>query len=399
MHKNIGTFIIAAALIGIVFGCYFPTLSSNLKIFSDIYIRLITLAVGPIIFCTLFEGIAKQKSIKALGLISVYSIIYFEIITTFALLIGLIAVNVFKPGANIITGHINLVQNVNMHQHNLSLTNYIINIFPNSFLGAFVKNNIMQILFFSTIFACAARNIKHETTEINNFIKQTKYIFFKILDYIIYTAPLAAFGAIAYTVGKFGANVIQNFAELVCIVYSTALFFIIFILGLVCRLYGFSLFKLIKYLKDEILISLATSSSEAVLPQLIKKLEQYGCSPGVTGFVVPAGYSLNLDGTAIYLSIATLFIAQAYGIELSMAQQAFIMLILMINSKGAAAVSGGGFITLSATLFAINILPTEGLGLLIAIDRLISPARSVTNIIGNSVATIVMSKINQKANN
>lgn len=226
----IGTFIIAAALIGIVFGCYFPTLSSNLKIFSDIYIRLITLAVEPIIFCTLLEGIAKQKILRHL-------VIYFEILTTFALLIGLIAVNVFKPGANIITGHINLVQNVNMHQHNLSLTNYIMNIFPNSFLGAFVKNNIMQILFFSTIFACAARNIKHETTEINNFIKQTKYIFFKILDYIIYTAPLAAFGAIAYTVGKFGANVIQNFAELVCIVYSTALFFIIFILGLVCRLY------------------------------------------------------------------------------------------------------------------------------------------------------------------
>lgn len=391
--NQIGFYVVVGLVLGIAFGFYLPEISQHLKLLSDIFIRLITMVVGPIIFCTLVSGICEHGNLKKIGKIALYSIVYFEVLTTIALLIGLVLANIIKPGLNISSEYTGLLQQKITNNHaSLTFGNYILNIFPTSFFDAFAKNNLLQILFFSVIFSCAACSLGESVKDVFKIIVQIKQISFKILNYILYLSPFAAFGSIAYAVSKFGLSILENFSELIFVVYFAIFIFIFFVLGLISHLFNFSLLKLLKHLKEEIFLTVGTSSSEAVLPQVMQKLESFGCDPSVTGLVIPSGYSLNLDGTSIYLSASMLFIAQAFNVELTLMQQAYIMLILMINSKGAAAVSGGGFITLSATLFAIDILPTEGLALLIAVDRIISPARSLTNVIGNSVAAVVINK-------
>lgn len=388
MFKNIGFLVVIAMIAGTICGIGFPEFSLKFKLLNDIFIRLVGMVVAPIIFCTLVTGVIKHNSIKKLGKVAITAVVYFEIITTFALLIGLWASHIVKPGLHISLKHADAVQMVSSH---LRLSNFILHIFPSSFADAFAQNNLIQILFFSIVFACACCQLKEHIKSMMYLIEETKLIFFQILKYIILFSPFASFGSMAYAVGKHGYHIWINFGKLIGVVYFSSALFIVIVLGLVSRIARFSLIGLLKHLKTEILLTFSTASSEAVLPQLIEKLNQYGCRSEITGLVVPLGYSLNLDGTSLYLSVAVIFIAQAFGIDLSLIDQIYIMIILMINAKGAAAVSGGGFIVLAATLHATHILPIEGLGLLISVDRILSPARAVTNVIGNSIATMFLS--------
>ena len=379
---------------GAIVGSFFPGIASPVKIFSDIFIRLITLLVGPIVFCTIVGGISNHSDVKEAGKIAITAIIYFEIVTTFALILGLLSVNLLKPGVGIDTSQVDISQISHYISGTAQLSAYdhIVNLFPNSFVDAFAKNNLLQILFFSIIFGIAMSTLGKRVQPIRAMIGQFNEIIFTLLHFIVRLAPLAAFGAIAYTISKFGVHILVSFSELILSIYLTMAFFIAVVLGSICYFSGFSLWSLLKFIKEEIVITLATSSSEAVLLQLIEKLEKFGCSKEVVGMVIPTGYSFNLDGTSIYLSAATIFIAQAYGIELTLTQEISIIAILMLNSKGAAAVTGGGFITLTATLISTNILPVEGLVLLLGVDRFMSEARALTNMIGNSVATVVISR-------
>lgn len=384
--------------LGVIVGLFFPDIASSVKILSDIFIRLITLLVGPIIFCTIVGGISKHSDIKEAGRIAIGAVVYFEVVTTFALLLGIISCNLLKPGVGIDTTQLDASQisHYVSSAAQLSIYDHIVNLFPTSFVEAFAKNNLLQILFFSIIVGIAMAALGKRVQPIRTMIAQVNDITFTLLHFIVRLAPLAAFGAIAYTINQFGLSVLVGFSELIFSIYLAMAFFIAVVLGGICYLSGFSLWSLLRFIKEEIVITLATSSSEAVLPQLIEKLEKFGCSKEVVGIVIPTGYSFNLDGTSIYLSAAAIFIAQAFGIHLTLTQEIGIIALLMLNSKGAAAVAGGGFITLTATLTATNILPVEGLVLLLGVDRFMSEARALTNMIGNSVATVVISRWEQR---
>ncbi len=393
-YKSLAFQVLVGIILGVLIGIFLPTWGANVKLLSDVFIRLVKLVVGPVIFCTIVNGISNHADVKAAGRIGLLAIIYFEIITTFALLIGLFSTHLLKPGVGIDVSHVDTADAASyvIKATPMSAYDHILSIFPSSFVDAFAQNNLLQILFFSIIFGIAMALLGDKVAPLKSMIKQFEQVVFKILNFIVSIAPVAAFGAMAYTVSHFGTHVLVNFGELIASVYLTAAVFIFIVLGGVCRLFGFRLWTLLKFVKEEILITVGTSSSEAALPRLMKKLESFGCRKEVVGLVVPTGYSFNLDGTSIYLSAAALFIAQAYGIELTVLQQASIIAILMLNSKGAAAVTGGGFVTLAATLSATNMLPVEGLVLLIGVDRFMSQIRALTNVIGNSVATVVVSK-------
>lgn len=394
-YKNLTFQVMMGIALGIVVGIFLPTWGPNLKLVSDIFIRLVKLVVGPIIFCTIVNGISSHSDIKQAGRIGLLAIIYFEIITTFALLIGLFSTHIFKPGVGIDTSHVAASDAAKYVEAATPLSAYdhILNIFPTSFVDAFAQNNLLQILFFSIAFGIVMALLGEKVASLKSMIGQFEQIVFKLLYYIVRVAPVAAFGAMAYTISHFGTHVLANLGELILSIYTTAAVFIFVVLGIVCRLAGFRLWALLKFIKEEILVAFGTSSSEAVLPQLMKKLPHFDCcNKEIVGLVLPTGYSFNLDGTAIYLSAAAIFIAQAYGIDLTWTQQLSLIAILMISSKGAAGVTGSGFVTLAATLSATNVLPVEGLVLLIGIDRFMSEIRTITNAIGNSVATVVVSR-------
>ena len=397
-YKNLSFQVIVGILLGILVGVYFPSIAHKVKIFSDIFIRLITLVVGPIVFCTIVSGISSHDDIKEAGKIGFMAIIYFEIITTFALILGLISTNLLKPGVGIDVKSLDFskISQFVSDSKELSFYDHILHIFPGSIFDALARNDLLQILFFSVIFGISMALLDKRVQPLKSMLDQFGKVMFKMLHLIIHLAPLAAFGAMGYTITTFGLHTLVNFAELILSVYLTILFFVFFVLGGVCYFSRVSLWSILKHIKEEILITIGTSSSESVLPRLIEKLEAYGCSKEVVGLVIPTGYSFNLDGTSIYLSAAAIFIAQAYGIHLSIMQQFMLLLLLMINSKGAAAVTGGGFVTLAATLSVTKVLPVEGMVLLLGIDRLMSEARAITNVIGNSVATVVISKWDER---
>jgi aerobic C4-dicarboxylate transport protein len=352
------------------------------------------MVIGPIIFLTIVLGIANMADLKKVGKVGGKALIYFEIVTTIALVIGLIVVNVIRPGDGINVGALATgdVSRYTAPGQEMKFVDFVTHIVPSSVVAAFAQGDILQIVFFAVLFGVALTALGVHGKPLNDVLDRLSHVFFRIVHIIMKVAPLGAFGAMAYTVGNFGLATLLPLGKLMLAVYTTMALFIVIVLNGVARLYRFSLWEYLKFIREEILLVLGTSSSEVALPRMIDKLERYGCSKTVVGMVIPAGYSFNLDGTSIYLSMASIFIAQAYGIDLSVGQQVSLLLVLMLTSKGAAGVTGSGFIVLASTLAALRVVPVEGVALVLGVDRFMSEARAITNLIGNGVATIVIAK-------
>ena len=386
--------VLIGIILGIVVGLLFPAFFQTGKIISDVFISLIKMVIAPIIFFTVVLGITGAGNMKKVGRVGGKGILYFEIVSTIALLIGLVVGTFIKPGKGVVLANTNtekVAAYVDQGKE-MNWVEFFTHIVPDNIIGAFAKGDIIQILFFSIFFAVGLMMIKKGNEGIINTFGVINKALFNILHIVMKLSPIGAFGGMAYTMGKFGIGSLLILGKFMLTFYITVLIFIFLVLNGIMRYYGFSLIKLLKYLKEEIFIVIGASSSEAVLPSVMEKLEQAGCEKSVVGLIIPTGYSFNLDGTSIYLSMAIIFLAQVFDIEFSIAQQLTIFGILLITSKGAAGVTGSGFIVLASTLAAIKVIPLEGLALLIGVDRFMSEARSVTNFIGNAVATVVISK-------
>ncbi|MGE7687798.1 dicarboxylate/amino acid:cation symporter [Lysinibacillus sp. NPDC097214] len=398
--KNLTVQVLIAIVLGIIVGATFPEFGAQLKILADIFIKLIKMLIAPIIFLTVVIGIGSMGDVKKVGKIGGKALIYFEIVSTFALAIGLIVVNIVQPGKGFNTEAANGAD-VSQYTEAAAATEhgigaFIMQIIPDNVVGALANGELLPVLFSAVLFGIAAAAIGEQAKPVITFFERVADIFFKIVNMVMKVSPIGAFGAMSYTIGNFGLKSLGNLGFLMLSVYITMFIFIVVIIGLISRYFGFSIFKFIKYIKDEIFIVIGTSSSESALPSMMRKLENYGCSKQVVGLVIPTGYSFNLDGTSIYLSMAAIFIAQAYGVDLDVWHQITLLAILMLTSKGAAGVTGSGFITLAATLAAFPMIPVEGIALLIGVDRFMSEARAVTNLIGNGVATVVVSKMEKE---
>ena len=386
--------VLIGIILGIIVGFLFPGFFQTGKIISDVFISLIKMVIAPIIFFTVVLGITGAGNMKKVGRVGGKGILYFEIVSTIALLIGLVVGTFIKPGKGVVLANSNTekVATYVDQGKEMNWVDFFTHIVPDNIIGAFAKGDIIQILFFSIFFAVGLMMIKKGNEGIINTFGVINKALFNILHIVMKLSPIGAFGGMAYTMGKFGIGSLLILGKFMLTFYCTVLIFIFLILNGIMRYYGFSLIKLLKYLKEEIFIVIGASSSEAVLPSVMEKLEQAGCEKSVVGLIIPTGYSFNLDGTSIYLSMAIIFLAQVFDIEFSISQQLTIFGILLITSKGAAGVTGSGFIVLASTLTAIKVIPLEGLALLIGVDRFMSEARSVTNFIGNAVATVVISK-------
>ena len=386
--------VLIGIILGIIVGLLFPAFFQTGKIISDVFISLIKMVIAPIIFFTVVLGITGAGNMKKVGRVGGKGILYFEIVSTIALLIGLVVGTFIKPGKGVVLAATNkdkVAAYVDQGKE-MNWVDFFTHIVPDNIIGAFAKGDIIQILFFSIFFAIGLMMIKKGNEGIINTFGVINKALFNILHIVMKISPIGAFGGMAYTMGKFGIGSLLVLGKFMLTFYITVLIFIFLILNGIMRYYGFSLIKLLKYLKEEIFIVIGASSSEAVLPSVMEKLEQAGCEKSVVGLIIPTGYSFNLDGTSIYLSMAIIFLAQVFDVEFSISQQLTIFGILLITSKGAAGVTGSGFIVLASTLTAIKVIPLEGLALLIGVDRFMSEARSVTNFIGNAVATVVISK-------
>jgi aerobic C4-dicarboxylate transport protein len=386
--------VLIGIILGIIVGLLFPAFFQTGKIISDVFISLIKMVIAPIIFFTVVLGITGAGNMKKVGRVGGKGILYFEIVSTIALLIGLVVGTFIKPGKGVVlatTNNEKVAAYVDQGKE-MNWVDFFTHIVPDNIIGAFAKGDIIQILFFSIFFAVGLMMIKKGNEGIINNFGVINKALFNILHIVMKLSPIGAFGGMAYTMGKFGIGSLLVLGKFMLTFYITVLIFIFLILNGIMRYYGFSLIKLLKYLKEEIFIVIGASSSEAVLPSVMEKLEQAGCEKSVVGLIIPTGYSFNLDGTSIYLSMAIIFLAQVFDVEFSISQQLTIFGILLITSKGAAGVTGSGFIVLASTLTAIKVIPLEGLALLIGVDRFMSEARSVTNFIGNAVATVVISK-------
>lgn len=389
--------VLLASLAGILIGYWFPQLGISLKPLADAFIKLIKMVIGPVVFCTVVHGIASMGGLKKLGRIGGKALLYFEVVSTLALVIGLIVVNVWKPGAGF---------NIDLHSVDASVgkgfaqkaaqphstVDFLLNIIPNSFFDAFVTGDLLQVLLIAILTALGISSLGARGPAILNAIEQAGKIFFAIIHLVVRAAPLAALGAMGFTIGKYGIGALTHLGSLLLAVYCTAGIFIVFILGGIARLAGFSIFKFIKYIREEIFLVFGTSSSETALPGMLEKLRRLGCAESTVGLVIPTGYSFNLDGTNIYMTMAAVFLAQATNTPLDLKQQIVLLVTAMISSKGAAAVTGGGFITLAVTLAAVPTIPIESLAILVGIDRFMSECRALTNLIGNGVATVVISR-------
>lgn len=394
--KNLTFQVISAIILGIIVGAIWPEFGASLKILADLFIKLIKMLIAPIIFLTVAIGIGAMGDMKKVGKIGGKALLYFEIVSTIALAIGIAVALVINAGHGIDTSQaegadVSKYTNAAAEQDH-SIGAFIGSIIPDNFVGALANGELLPTLFAAVLFGMAAAALGERAKPVINFFETVSEIFFKIVGMVMKFSPIGAFGAMAFTIGNFGIESLVNLGALMVAVYTTMFLFIVFILGSIAKFYGINIFKFIAYIKQEIFLVVGTSSSESALPSLMKKLENMGCSKSTVGLVVPTGYSFNLDGTAIYLSMAALFIAQAYGIELSWIQILTLLGILMITSKGAAGVTGSGFIVLAATLAAFPMIPVEGIFLLIGVDRFMSEARAVTNIIGNGLAAVVISK-------
>jgi len=386
--------VIIGIIAGILAGWLFPSFSPTAKLISDTFINMIRMVIAPVIFFTVVLGIAGAGDMKKVGRVGGKAIIYFEIVTTLALIIGLIVANLIKPGAGITVPATQSAQvaEITSQAKELNWGEFFSHIVPSNIIEAFAKGDILQVLFFSVLFAIGVKWMGHiGESLLSNFEKISKALF-NVLKIIMKISPIGAFGGMAFTIGKFGFSSLAVLGKLLITFYITGFLFIFIVLNLIARYYKFSLWKLLGYIKAEILIVLGASSSEAVLPSVMQKLEDAGCEKEVVGLVIPTGYSFNLDGSTIYLSMSIIFLAQAFNIDLTIGQQLTVIGILLLTSKGAAGVAGSGFLVLASTLSALKIIPVEGLAMLIGVDRFMSEGRAITNFIGNTVATVVIAK-------
>ena len=402
LTHNLYLQVLLAVACGALLGHFHPSTGAAMRPLGEGFIRLVKMLIAPIVFVTVVTGIAKMGDLKKVGRVGLKGIIYFEVLTTVALAIGLIIANVLKPGAgmnvNPATLDTKAIANYAGASHHLSTAEFIMNIIPKDVADAFAKGDILQILLFSILFGVALAALKGEGTAMLKWLDSLTKILFRIVAIVMRVAPIGAFGAMAFTIGQYGLKSLLPLGKLIACFYATSILFVVLILGLVMRWAGLNLFKFIRYIREEIFIVLGTSSSESALPLMMHKMERLGCSKSVVGLVVPMGYSFNLDGTSIYLTLACLFIAQATNTHVTLPQQLEILAVLLLTSKGAAAVTGGGFITLAATLSAVGNIPVAGLALLLGIDRFMSEARAITNLIGNGVASVAVSKWEHELN-
>ena len=398
--------VLIAVALGILVGYFFPDSTnadawqaSKLKPLGDAFIKLVRMVIAPIIFCTVVHGIASMSDLRKLGRIGGKTLLYFEAVSTLALVIGLLVVNTLKPGVGFhIDPHtlnptdIAASQAAGQQAHTLTTTGFLLNIIPNSFFDAFAKGDLLQVLLVAILTAFALNALGERGQPILHAIDTLAQLFFGIMSRIVKLAPIGAFGAMAFTVGSYGIGSLYRLLALMGAFYLTASLFVLIVLGLIARAAGFSIFRFLFYIKDELLLVLGTSSSEAALPGIILKMQRLGCAPGTVGLVIPTGYSFNLDGTNIYMSMAAVFLAQATDTPLDLHQQLWLLLIAMLSSKGASGITGAGFIALAATLAIVPSIPIESLALLVGIDRFMSECRALTNLIGNAVATVVISR-------
>lgn len=403
LYKYLYFQVIVAIIIGILLGHFQPTLGASMKPLGDGFIKLIKMIIAPIIFCTVVIGIASMGDVKKVGRVGGKALLYFEVVSTVALTIGLIIMNFFRPGSNMNVDVSSLdpasVANyTKAASSNHGFADFLLNIIPSTVVDAFAKGDLLQVLFFSVLFGFALSALGPQGKKLLTIIEDISQVFFKIINIIMRFAPLGAFGAMAFTIGNYGLKSLGPLAELMGTFYLTCLLFIFVVLGAISKYIGFNILDFITYIKDELLIVLGTSSSESVLPRIMHKLEDLGCSKSVVGLVIPTGYSFNLDGTSIYLTMAALFVAQATNTDLTLLQQLTILAVLMLTSKGASGVTGSGFVTLAATLSVVPTIPVAGLALILGIDRFMSEARALTNLIGNGVATLAISKWENELN-
>jgi aerobic C4-dicarboxylate transport protein len=395
-YKILYVQVLVAIIIGVLLGIYDPGVATAMKPLGDGFVKLIKMIIAPVIFCTVVAGIAGMQDIKKVGRVGGKALIYFEIVSTFALAIGLIVANVLKPGAgfNVDVAHLDThaIAEYTAKTKSLSTVDFLMNIIPNTFVDAFAKGEILQVLFVAILFGFSLSLLGERGRAVTHFIEDLSHAIFGVVNIIMKAAPIGAFGAMAFTIGKYGVKALIPLASLVGSFYLTSILFIVIVLGLIARMTGFSIFRYLSYIKEELLIVLGTSSSESALPALMRKLEKLGCPKSVVGLVVPTGYSFNLDGTNIYMTMAALFVAQATNTELTLTQQLTVLLVAMLTSKGASGITGAGFITLAATLAAVPTIPVAGMVLILGIDKFMSECRALTNIIGNGVAAIVVSK-------
>ena len=395
-YRHLYAQVLVAVALGIALGHYYPELGTAMKPLGDNFLKLVKLMVAPLIFCTVVHGIASMSDIKAVGRIGVKSLIYFEVMTTLALVLGLVIVNVLKPGAGMhidpATLDVSAISAYTKAAHDQSVVGFLSNIIPKTVFGAFADGDLLQVLFISIVLAFGLQMLGERGKPLLNVIDVTAHTFFNMVRIVMYLSPIGAFGAIAFTIGKYGVSSLAAYGQLLGTYYLTAVLFVVVVLGTMCRLAGFSLWRFLRYIREELLVVLGTSSSESVLPRMMAKLERLGCAKSAVGLVIPAGYSFNLDGSCINMTVLAVFIAQATDTYLSLGQQVSLLLILLLTSKGAASVSGGAFIVLAATLGSMPGFPVAGLVLVLGVYRFISEGGALVNVIGNGIATIVISK-------
>ncbi|MEG3164951.1 dicarboxylate/amino acid:cation symporter [Sphingomonas sp. PB2P19] len=388
--------VLIAIVLGAALGHFYPTYGAQLKPLGDAFIKLVKMIIAPVIFLTLVTGIAGMKELGAVGRVAGKAFAYFLFFSTLALIVGLIVANVIQPGAGMNVDVASLdaasIADYSHKAHETTITGFLMSIIPDTLVGAFTDGNILQILLVAILFGIAISLVGDPAKPVLDFLERLSIVVFRLVGILMRAAPIGAFGAIAFTIGKYGIGSLANLGALVATFYLTSALFVLVVLGTVARLTGFSILKLIRYLKAELLLVLGTSSSEAALPNLIVKMEAAGCEKSIVGLVVPTGYSFNLDGTNIYMTLAALFIAQATNTDLTLGQEVLLLLVAMISSKGAAGVTGAGFITLAATLSIVPTIPIAGMALVLGVDRFMSECRSLTNFIGNAVATVVVAR-------
>ncbi len=396
IYKSLYVQVLVAIAIGVLLGYFYPETGAKMKPLGDGFVKLVKMIIAPVIFCTVVVGIAGMEDMKKIGKTGGLALLYFEIMSTVALIIGLVAVNVFKPGAGMNVDAASLdpsaVSQYTGVSQTMSTQDFLLHIIPSSIVDAFAKGDMLQVLLVSTFFGFALHACGERGKPVFVFIERLSTVYFKIVGYIMKVAPIGAFGAMAFTIGKHGVGTLAQLGALMATFYLTCTVFVVFALGLVARLHGFSIFRFMRYIKEELFLVLGTSSSESALPGIMRKMEHAGAHKSVVGLVVPTGYSFNLDGTAIYLTMAAVFLAQATNTPMDLTSQLTLLLVLLLTSKGAAGVTGSGFIVLAATLSAVGHVPVAALALILGIDRFMSEARAITNLIGNGVATMVVAK-------
>jgi aerobic C4-dicarboxylate transport protein len=395
-YTNLYFQVLVAIAIGVAFGVVAPERAAAMRPLGDGFIKLVKMLIAPIVFTTVVVGIAHMGEMKDVGRIGLRALVYFEVVSSLALVIGLIVVSVLQPGAGVgfnpATADASSIAAYTTASQHLSTVEFILNVIPDTIVGGFARGEVLQVLLFSVLFGLALLRLGPRVHRLVEIIEMMSAALFDVVAIIMRLAPVGAFGAMAFTIGRYGLGSLLALGKLMAGVYLTCAFFIFIVLGTIARITGFSLIRFLRYIAEEILIVLGTSSSESALPRIMAKLEHLGCSKPVVGLVVPTGYSFNLDGTSIYMTMAAIFVAQASGVHLSLAQELGILGVLLLTSKGAAAVTGSGFVTLAATLAAFPTIPVAGLALLLGVDRFMSEARAITNLIGNAVATMVVAK-------